>query len=77
MAAPQPALDAPTWTADDNRRSRLGEILVNGGAITQTQLKHALAQQASLKLPLGEVLLKLNYVTDEVMRQASSTSSNA
>ena len=51
-------------------RSRLGEILVSDGIITPEQLKHALAQQRPLRLPLGKTLLKLNYVTEERMRQA-------
>jgi len=54
----------------------LGEILLAGGAITKHQLEHALAQQASLKLPLGKVLLKLEYITDETMRQALSAQLN-
>jgi type IV pilus assembly protein PilB len=33
-------------------------------------------QQASLKLPLGKVLLKLEYITDETMRQALSAQLN-
>jgi uncharacterized OsmC-like protein len=51
-------------------RSRLGEILLQNGAITQAQLQHALEEQSRLKLPIGQTLLKLNYVTDEAMRQA-------
>ena len=61
---------------DPTQRSRLGEILLAGGAITEQQLEHALAQQASLKLPLGKVLLKLEYITDETMRQALSAQLN-
>ena len=51
-------------------RSLLGEILLQNGSITRTQLSHALEEQARLKLPIGQTLLKLNYVTDETMRQA-------
>ena len=51
-------------------RSRLGEILLQNESITQDQLTHALVEQARLKLPIGQTLLKLNYVTDEAMRQA-------
>ena len=57
-------------------RSRLGEILVRNGSITQRQLEHALAQQKELKLPLGKTLLKLNYLSDESMRQALSLQLN-
>ena len=40
------------------RRSRLGEILVASGALSEQQLEHALAHQPNLRLPLGKVLLR-------------------
>lgn len=58
------------------RRSRLGEILLASGALSEQQLEYALAQQPTLKLRLGKVLLKLNFVTDEIMRQALSAQLN-
>lgn len=54
-------------------RRRLGEILVAGGAVSRAQLAHALEEQASRKLPLGQTLIALGYTTDEVMRQALSS----
>lgn len=60
----------PSSATGDGKRSKLGEILVENGAITVSQLDHALSEQTSLKLPLGQILLKLDYVTDETMRQA-------
>ena len=57
-------------------RSRLGDFLRMSGAITDAQLAHALAQQSILKLPLGQVLVKLNYISDETMRQALSLQLN-
>lgn len=60
----------PSSATGDAKRSKLGEILVENGAITIGQLDHALSEQATLKLPLGQILLKLDYVTDETMRQA-------
>jgi putative toxin-antitoxin system antitoxin component (TIGR02293 family) len=54
-------------------RRRLGEILVAGGAISESQLVSALADQATHGLPLGQTLLKLGLTTDEVMRQALSS----
>jgi type II secretory ATPase GspE/PulE/Tfp pilus assembly ATPase PilB-like protein len=60
----------PSSPTSDAKRSKLGEILVENGAITVGQLEHALSEQATLKLPLGQILLKLDYVTDETMRQA-------
>jgi len=59
-----------THPSSEGRRSKLGEILVDNGAITVGQLEHALAEQSTLKLPLGQILLKLDYVSDETMRQA-------
>lgn len=53
-------------------RRRLGEILVASGALTPSQLEHALTEQAALQLPLGQALIKLSYTTDEIMRQALS-----
>ncbi len=68
--APEAALGPPA------ARCRLGEILLANEAITEQQLEHALAQQASLNLPLGAVLVKLDYVTDDTMRQALSKQLN-
>ena len=65
-ATPHPVADAP-------QKRRLGEILVAGGAVTAEQLAHALAEQQSRQLPLGQTLLALGYTTDEVMRQALSS----
>lgn len=67
---PEAALGAPA------ERCRLGEILLANHAITAQQLEHALAQQGSLNLPLGAVLVKLDYVTDDTMRQALSRQLN-
>jgi type IV pilus assembly protein PilB len=68
--APEAALGPPA------ARCRLGEILLANEAITEQQLEHALAQQESLHLPLGAVLVKLGYVTDDTMRQALSKQLN-
>jgi hypothetical protein len=67
------ALDAPPASAAGKRRSRLGEILVENGEITATQLEQALAEQSRQKLPIGKVLLKLGYLTEDVMRQSLAT----
>ena len=64
--SPTPASASATATA----RSRLGEILLADGLITQSQLDTALVLQKEQRLPLGQVLTKLHYVSDEVMRQA-------
>lgn len=56
-----------------SRRSRLGDLLVAGGAITSDQLEGALARQKTQPLPLGQLLVKLGYVTDDEMRMALAT----
>jgi type IV pilus assembly protein PilB len=56
----------------DNRqkRARLGEILLKSKIITGEQLEIALGYQKTTGLPLGEMLIKLNYMNEETMRQA-------
>ena len=51
-------------------RTKLGQLLLSTGDLTEAQLRHALAQQPAMNLPLGKVLRKLNYVSDERIRQA-------
>jgi type IV pilus assembly protein PilB len=55
---------------------RLGELLIKSGAITPKQLDHALEQQKQLKMPLGQILIKLRYLTDEQIRRALSVQLN-
>ena len=53
-------------------RHRIGTLLVQSGALTPAQLTHALSRQSQLGLPLGRVLIELNYVSDTTLRQALS-----
>ena len=53
-----------------HKRARLGEILLRSKIITGEQLEVALSYQKTTGLPLGEMLVKLNYISEEVMRQA-------
>ncbi len=57
---------------DYTRRKRLGELLINAGAITQEQLDKALAAQRSNRdgKKLGSVLIDMDFVTDRQMLQA-------
>jgi type IV pilus assembly protein PilB len=55
------------------RKSRLGELLVASGAITEQQLEDALSKQKSQPGPIGQVLVKLGYLTDDAMRLALSS----
>ena len=58
------------------KRSRLGRILLESGAITASQLDQALAEQVKLQLPIGQTLVRLKFVTDETVRQALATQLN-
>ena len=51
-------------------KSRLGDLLVQGGAISVSQLETALARQKTQKIPLGQLLVKLGLVTDDAVRMA-------
>ncbi|HEY9870271.1 MAG TPA: hypothetical protein V6D08_13980 [Candidatus Obscuribacterales bacterium] len=42
---------------------KLGQLLVAAGVITMEQLEDAIAQQATVDLPLGEILKRSNLVT--------------
>jgi type IV pilus assembly protein PilB len=53
-----------------NKRPKLGEVLLRSRAISEAQLQQGLQEQQRSKRPLGEVLVKMGLLTDEVMRQA-------
>ena len=52
------------------RSTRLGDLLVKSGEISQEQLEGALAEQRGSGQPLGATLIRLNLVTEERMRLA-------
>ena len=52
------------------RRSKLGELLVKTNALTADQLATALSEQRRWKQSLGEVVIRLKFVTEEQMRRA-------
>jgi len=49
---------------------RLGEVLLNQGVITQSQLDNALSTKGNSSRRLGKILIELNYVTEEQMSKA-------
>jgi len=49
------------------RKKRLGELLVEAGAITKKQLEHALAEQGNNGKRLGETLIYLGYINEQQM----------
>src|SRR5438094_8462817 len=50
-----------------SKPSRLGDLLVAGGVITPQQLKEALAYQRTKGGRLGVCLIKLGYLTEDVL----------
>ena len=44
--------------------------MIKSGAINASQLETALAQQKEQKLPIGQLLVKLGYVSDDAVRMA-------
>jgi len=51
-----------SMVVDQNqKRPRLGELLVRNGSITEAQLQLALQRHAQLRRPLGEVLVKSGW----------------
>jgi type II secretory ATPase GspE/PulE/Tfp pilus assembly ATPase PilB-like protein len=54
------------------KRPKLGELLIRSRTISHEQLDHALGQQKKIGGPLGQVLIKLGYMTDDKLRQALS-----
>ena len=51
--------------AEQRRKLRLGEILVQQGLISQDQLRIALTEQKQNSLPLGRLLIRLGFVTEK------------
>ena len=59
-----------------NKRPRLGDILVRAGTITKEMLEAGLDYQKNTGFRLGEALVFLNFITEEVMRQTLCTQLN-
>ncbi len=51
---------------------RLGDLLVNAGAITEKQLQSALMEQQLTNLRLGEILIKNGFLTERQLAEALS-----
>lgn len=54
------------------RTMRLGELLINAGAITPANLQSALGEQKVSQMRLGEVLIKNGYLTELHLAEALS-----
>jgi type IV pilus assembly protein PilB len=49
------------------KKKRLGELLIEAGSISRKQLNHSLREQKVSKEKLGQILVKLGYITEEVL----------
>lgn len=54
--------------AEQRRRLRLGELMVQQGLISQDQLRIALMEQEQNNIPLGRQLVRLGFVTEAMVR---------
>src|ERR671918_1067522 len=52
------------------RSSKLGDMLLKSREINRAELETALAEQCRTREPLGEVLLRLGYMSEERLRVA-------
>ncbi|HEY9765113.1 MAG TPA: ATPase, T2SS/T4P/T4SS family [Chroococcales cyanobacterium] len=52
------------------KRLRLGEILINAGVLNDEQLTIGLNKQKQTREPIGEILVKLGFVTEAQIRHA-------
>jgi hypothetical protein len=56
----------------DAKRLRIGELLIEAGVLSQTQLREALDLQKQTPRPLGVILVENRYVTEAQLIQALS-----
>jgi type II secretory ATPase GspE/PulE/Tfp pilus assembly ATPase PilB-like protein len=54
--------------AEQRKKLRLGELLVQQGLITHDQLRIALTEQKTQNIPIGRLLVRLGFVTEAVIR---------
>lgn len=59
-------------TREDETKKRLGEVLLEQGAITSDQLDIALREQQNNPLLIGQILINLGFVTESIVRDALS-----
>ena len=54
--------------AEQRKKLRLGELLVQQGLITKDQLAIVLAEQRNSNIPIGRLLVRLGFVTETAIR---------
>lgn len=55
-------------TREQRKKLRLGDLMVQQGLITQDQLRIALIEQEQSDLPLGKQLIRLGFVSENMVR---------
>ncbi len=60
--------------AEQRKKLRLGELLVQQGLVTPDQLRIALTEQKGNSVPLGRQLVRLGFVTEAAIRDAMARS---
>jgi MshEN domain len=55
------------------KRARLGEVLVKAGRITAAQLDEGLEYQRGTSVPIGQVFIRLGWLSETAMRDALCT----
>ncbi len=58
------------------KRSPLGQILLKAGVLDQPQLDQALQYQKTHKIRLGQAVLRLNFMTEENLKEALAAQLN-
>src|SRR5258708_4077527 len=53
-------------------RIKIGDLLVKAGVITDLQLRHALAEQQQWGGKLGDILVRMEFLTEEILVRALS-----
>ena len=64
-----PADNKHTEAVPENNHSRVGEILIQKGYITDVQLLQALAESKRQKIPIGSMLFKLGFIKLEQLKE--------
>ncbi|MDH5536707.1 MAG: ATPase, T2SS/T4P/T4SS family, partial [Betaproteobacteria bacterium] len=54
--------------AEQRKKLRLGELLIQQGLVTPDQLTIALAEQRNNHMPIGRLLVRLGFVTENAIR---------
>ena len=54
--------------AEQRRKLRLGELMIQQGLISQDQLRIALIEQEQNNIPLGRQLVRLGFVSENMVR---------